>query len=403
MKTKSLNIILALALILAGSTGYAQTWKQINANPPPYDSSYLEYYGSIEMSADGRILCTLSVETPPIISTNYGIRWAAPIADEGSASRNLGGLAVSADGSRIFVALAGGGIPPEEIYFLHILTSTNQGTNWQGTGFPILSSPSTNNSIACSADGMKVIASLGQSAILYSTNGGANCYTSSVSPANWNSFACSATGSRMVAAADGGSLYFSEDFGANWTPANLPAQAWTSVCISPDGKSIGATSDLHSYISSDSGVTWLTNDFAGLSIACSADGTVWLITSTQVEISTDGGHNWQANLSSGQWSGGAISADGNLMAVRNASPWTFGVWVRRLNPSPQLNIQSQDPNIMLSWLVPSTNFVLQQTADLSNPTWTPVSSTPTLNITDLQDQISLPTTGSNTFFRLIAQ
>jgi len=80
-----------------------------------------------------------------------------------------------------------------------------------------------------------------------------------------------------------------------------------------------------------------------------------------------------------------------------------GVWVGRLTPSPQLNIQSQSPNTTISWLIPSTNFVLQQSADLSNPTWSPVLTSPTLNFTNLNQQVTLPANGSNDFFRLIAQ
>jgi len=80
-----------------------------------------------------------------------------------------------------------------------------------------------------------------------------------------------------------------------------------------------------------------------------------------------------------------------------------GVWIGRLTPSPQLNIQSQSPDVAISWLIPSTNFVLQQTVDFANPIWTPVSTSPTLNFTNLNQEITLPANGSNLFFRLSAQ
>jgi hypothetical protein len=47
--------------------------------------------------------------------------------------------------------------------------------------------------------------------------------------------------------------------------------------------------------------------------------------------------------------------------------------------------------------------VVQQSADLTSQSWTPVSSNPTLNYTNLQEGVTVPMNGSNAFFRLIAQ
>src|SRR6185312_9947536 len=116
--------------------------------------------------------------------------------------------------------------------------------------------------------------------------------------------------------------------------------------------------------------------------------------------SVDAGVTWVTNFSSAQWLGGLVSADGAEMAAVGSGQ---GTWIGRVVPSPQLNIQPQTPNVAISWLIPSTNFVLQQTADLANPTWTPVSTTPTLNYTNLQQQVTVPAAGSNAFFRLSAQ
>ena len=168
----------------------------------------------------------------------------------------LGTVAVSADGSRIYTVSG----DPAAIEQSTVYLSINHGTNWTHMPSPINRLPD-NLCIACSADGIKLIEALGNGGISYSTNGGTNLYTSSVSPAGWISLASSADGAHMVAAASGGSIYLSGDFGVTWTPTNLPTEAWKSVCTSADGKWIGATSDAHSYISADSGVTWLTNDF----------------------------------------------------------------------------------------------------------------------------------------------
>ena len=80
----------------------------------------------------------------------------------------------------------------------------------------------------------------------------------------------------------------------------------------------------------------------------------------------------------------------------------IGVFLGRLTPSPELNMQLNGTNIAISWLIPSTNFVLQQTTDLAG-NWTTVPKTPALNFTNLQQETISPTTTNNVFFRLIAQ
>jgi hypothetical protein len=54
-------------------------------------------------------------------------------------------------------------------------------------------------------------------------------------------------------------------------------------------------------------------------------------------------------------------------------------------------------------LLPSTNFVLQQSSDIAAISWTAVTNNPTLNFTNLNLELNLPTTATNTFFRLMAQ
>ena len=52
-----------------------------------------------------------------------------------------------------------------------------------------------------------------------------------------------------------------------------------------------------------------------------------------------------------------------------------------------------------SWLIPSLDFTLQQSPDLSN--WTDVPNTPVLNLTNLQNRVTLPSPFGDTFFRLV--
>jgi hypothetical protein len=50
--------------------------------------------------------------------------------------------------------------------------------------------------------------------------------------------------------------------------------------------------------------------------------------------------------------------------------------------------------------VPSTSFVLQENSDLTTTNWTTVTTPPTLNLTNLQNQVMVPVPTGNRFYRL---
>jgi hypothetical protein len=77
--------------------------------------------------------------------------------------------------------------------------------------------------------------------------------------------------------------------------------------------------------------------------------------------------------------------------------------IGRVTPSPLLGIQATNGNIGISWLIPSTNFVLQQSTHLTATHWQPIARSPVLNFSNLHDEVAVPNTASNSFFRLIAQ
>jgi hypothetical protein len=66
--------------------------------------------------------------------------------------------------------------------------------------------------------------------------------------------------------------------------------------------------------------------------------------------------------------------------------------------TPQMNIAPTNGNFNLSWIVPSTNFVLQQSPDLSS--WSDLTNQPILNLTNLQNEVTLPFSGGVGFYRL---
>jgi hypothetical protein len=97
----------------------------------------------------------------------------------------------------------------------------------------------------------------------------------------------------------------------------------------------------------------------------------------------------------------ASSADGNKSVV--VVNFNGGIWTSQTTPSPQLNITPSSNNLALSWIVPSTNFVLQQNLDLTTGNWGTLTNKPGLNLTNLQDEVTLSPTNSSGFFRLISQ
>ena len=138
--------------------------------------------------------------------------------------------------------------------------------------------------------------------------------------------------------------------------------------------------------------------------ASSADGTKLVVVAQKglIYSSTNSGSTWNLNnLPPGQqWHSVASSADGSKLAVGAANTSSGAIWTSQTTPAPGLTIARSNGNLALLWIVPSTNFVLQQNSDLGTANWTNVTNTPTLNLTNLQNQISLPLPAGNVFYRL---
>jgi hypothetical protein len=66
-----------------------------------------------------------------------------------------------------------------------------------------------------------------------------------------------------------------------------------------------------------------------------------------------------------------------------------------------LNLSISSSNLAISWTIPSTNFVLQQSPELIS--WADVTNAPALNLTNLNNELSLSPTNSSGFFRLMSQ
>jgi photosystem II stability/assembly factor-like uncharacterized protein len=257
--------------------------------------------------------------------------------------------------------------------------------------------------------------------IYTSTNSGVDWTSNSLPALSWRSVACSADGTKLVAAAYGptGGIYTSTNSGTTWTEVsnhNLLLTAGHAVACSADGTILvmvaGSIASPPNYIfvSTNSGATWTTNSVSvqlwqstGASVAMSADGTKMVAVAGYIYTSTNSGVSWQTNnLPDESWGCAATSADGNRLMVvsAGASGGPGHIYTTYSTSSPSLGIASAGNDLVLSWTVPSTNFVLQQNQDLSTTDWTPLTDQPVLNLTNLQNQVFLSSNGSNNFYRL---
>ncbi|HKW27919.1 MAG TPA: hypothetical protein VJT54_01175 [Verrucomicrobiae bacterium] len=345
------------------STNFGVNWVLASNAPPVFAS-----FPSIASSAEGNKLVMVCASNTPAggspsliyVSADSGITWTQTSAPLG----NWFGLASSADGNKLLVLENGG----RAIY-----TSTNSGLTWQLNNVPAIPW----SSAASSANGTKLVAIVGDPGTVYyptnpgiiytSTNSGATWVFHSVPNMFWNSIASSADGQKLVAGNNNGisfSIYTSSDSGINWTSNNVPAGAYPIVASSADGstlmEAIPTTGNI--YISRDSGISWTSAaapDRYWGAIACSADGS-------------------------------------RLTAVVRGG----GIWTSQTTPEPSLNITPTNGNLILSWIIPSTDFVLQQNPDLTTTNWTDETNPPVLNLTNLQEEVTLPLTNDSGFYRL---
>lgn len=386
----------------------AQTW-MLSSAPSMNWQCFAE-------SADGNTL--LAEPAYPsgiiIISTNGGFTWDTNTLPTVSLYGQPYGIhfesvTASADGTKLAGANTAG----------FICTSTNTGATWTTNNVPAVAW----NAIASSADGSRLVAVAGGGnelgPIYISTNAGAVWQPTSAPSNYWRYVASSADGGKILAAADSSSIpnYVSTDSGASWVPTSLATnQAWV-VATSADGTRMvaayyGVGPDLpgHVFTSTNSGGTWESNQWVSShfeSVALSADGNIIVLAGLDpvVFVSTDFGLTWATNALPG---GGAYftiasSADGGkliagaLFSDVNSFDPGFS-YISQSTYAPRMELAPSSTDFALSWIIPSTNFVLQQSSDLAS--WTDVTNVPTLNLSNLQNEVILSPSNSSGFYRL---
>jgi hypothetical protein len=373
--------LMAFAVFCPGAI-LAQVWTPTSAPTKNWQA--------VAMSADGSKLVAAANAGGIFTSTNFGATWIsnnAPLVAWDAVTS-------SADGTRMAAAFSGVG---------GIYTSVDGGATWNS------SAPATFGwlSLSCSADGgILAAATPSGNAVYVSTNFGISWRTNPFPTGIFdaNTVAVSASGNRLAAGNNNGYLLVSTNLAATWNVTNHFSGTFRSIAVSADGSTLatvwgGATA----YISTNGGVSFTPSGVANsdfVSIAASADGTRLVTvggTSTAVSaFSTNAGMNWTTNSQPAPaWRAVASSADGNFVAAAASSG---GIWLRRTAVPPRINIVPSGSLLKLSWTLPFTNFVLQQSADLHN--WAALTGSPTLNLLTLQEELTVTPTNRSTFYRL---
>jgi photosystem II stability/assembly factor-like uncharacterized protein len=273
---------------------------------------------------------------------------------------------------------------------------------------------------------MKLAAVAYGGAVYTSTNWGVNWASNSL-PEFWTCIASSADGNKLVATAGAHAICTSADSGGTWVaefphfdavaPPMPPYPSWLSVCSSADGTRLAAITrgvywgktgyDVPIFLSPDSGRTWgQTKErwyWSFGTIACSADGSKLgvLANDGYIYASTNGGVEWTSALPNPPliMAGAsiAVSADGNRWVVAAEGG---GIYTRQTTPHPEVTITSFGNSLVLSWIIPSMPFVVEQSFDL-NGAWAAIQPAPRVNYTNLQYEVSVPRL-AGAFYRLVS-
>ena len=126
-------------------------------------------------------------------------------------------------------------------------------------------------------------------------------------------------------------------------------------------------------------------------------GASWSPQRNMAPSTWSGAHPPYANLCCNYRSTVASSADGGkLFAAVNGG----GIYTFQTTPFPSLSLNRSDTNLLLSWIVPSMDFVLQENSDLAARNWIDLTNTPRLNLTNLNSEVTVPLPAGNRFYRL---
>lgn len=417
----------------------AQTWVEMTA-----PSTNI---GPIACSADGSKLVLAgggwyNQGGVVYVSHDSGATWTAADVPVGW----WDAVASSADGTTLMAT---------ELLRGLVYTSNDSGATWSLNHLPV----ELWDGVACSADGTKLFAAGAQTTngppggIYASVDSGKTWFQTGAPAAAWAPLACSADGS-VIVAGEGANVWVSTNSGASSRLAYALAPPYIatgdstlcmSLACSADGTRMAAGSAARYYYpwagiasSADGGGTWTfsTNGVAGMyyvaTVSYSADGgTVAAVGPVpaptpggglplcRLLLSSDSGASWGeapavpwlqppgVTSSAAPWTGAAMSADGcKLVAVYMSGccgVYAGAVVTLQTMPRPALGIARAAGGLVLSWIVPSMSFVLQESPDLGRTSWTDVPGAPVLDYSTLRNQMTVPAPAGPMFYRLISR
>jgi hypothetical protein len=241
-----------------------------------------------------------------MLTVSYGF---AQTWGQTEAPADMSSIACSADGSKLVAAGC------SSVYI-----STNSGINWVQT-----TSASPMFYVASSADGTK-LAAIGSVLCTSSDSGKTWTVQSNAQKVyNWSAIASSADGSKLAASDCNGFIYTSTNSGTTWVTNNVPQLNWHSIASSADGSRLVAVVSQSGsgtiYVSTNSGAAWVQTASPGAdwdAVASSADGKNLIAAAYlgNVYSSTNGGTSWISNsLPTAEWYSVASSADGNALVA----------------------------------------------------------------------------------------
>jgi photosystem II stability/assembly factor-like uncharacterized protein len=347
------------------STNAGATWQYRNV----YD--YLGWT-SVAASSDGKHLVAAlpfyqaySPYYPPpsnlvFLSTNTGRSWFAS-----GPPTNLYWYAVAAssDGGKLLAAAI-----TWSNYNVYrsgsLFYSPDGGVLWSNCFPNLVSSSWTAATISSNGNVMAAVSSIGTNEYVFvSTNAAvswfSNCFSTSLTQLQ-SSLACSADGSKLVLAASGNSIYISTNFGVNWSQTATPRPLWSHVVCSADGSRIIAVSnDGLVFGSVNGGATWnsLTNPYQyWVGIAASADASkLVMVSANPVSWS------WHKYGYVFTYSAPATQVLNIALSGGNASltwPWPSSDVVLQRSPSlasPNWTTLTNVPAVVNQLILPATN------------------------------------------------
>jgi hypothetical protein len=244
-------------------------------------------------------------------------------------------------------------------------------------------------------------------------------------PPYWNdsdqfgcaSLACSADGRKVAVGAQslGGYVYSqvavatSADSGARWawSPGTIPTNAldwggecgyWLAVCVSADGRRLAAAG---------SGEWGAVGALPIGPVLMSEDsGASWFVPPGVADA------NWRVppgtTNSVASWTGLALSADGSRLTGvfihdECCEIYSPGVVAQQMDLAPVIDIGVSAGQLVVSWVVPSAHFALQQSSAIGAASWTNVAAAPVLNYSTLREEVIVPSSGQQMFYRLVSR